>query len=91
MKGLIEIIEETRKMKGFLARVCEKKRESFGWTEKEGNLREKWEIIDWLGSKPLIFVLQKEVKKTFLRINWSFKYVILNLLYVSQALMCWID
>jgi hypothetical protein len=54
-------------MKGFLARVCEKKRESFGWTEKEGNLREKWEIIDWLGSKPLIFVLQKEVKKNLFK------------------------
>jgi len=71
MKGLIEIIEEKRKMKGFLARVWEKKREKVlvGQKKKE-ILEKKWEIIDWLGSKPLIFVLLKEVKKKpFLRIN----------------------
>jgi hypothetical protein len=41
MKGLIEIIEEKRKMKGFLARVCEKKREKVLVGQKKKEILEK--------------------------------------------------
>jgi hypothetical protein len=41
MKGLIEIIEEKRKMKGFLARVWEKKREKVLVGQKKKEILEK--------------------------------------------------
>jgi len=41
MKGLIKIIEEKRKIKGFLARVCEKKREKVLIGQKKNEILEK--------------------------------------------------
>lgn len=56
MKGLIEIIEEKREMKGFLARVYEKKRESFGWIGKKQSWRRmRNSRLTWLVKKKKTF------------------------------------